>query len=45
MSKEIIEDDDISEFEIISAKEDHERYRLKSTFDNRQITENPKSKF
>ena len=34
MSKEIIEEeDDISEFEIISAKEDQEGYRMKSTFD------------
>ena len=37
MSKEIIEDDDIFEFEVISAKEDHEGYRLKSTFDNRKL--------
>ena len=38
MSKEIIEEeDDISEFEIISAKEYQERYRLKNTFDNRKL--------
>ena len=37
MSKEIIEEDDISEFEVISAKEDQEGYRLKSTFDNRKL--------
>ena len=37
MSKEIIEDDDIFEFEVINAKEDHEGYRLKSTFDNRKL--------
>ena len=38
MSKEIIEEeDDISEFEIISAKEDQEGYRMKSTFDNRKL--------
>ena len=37
MSKKIIEDDDISEFEVISAKKDHEGYRLKSTFDNRKL--------
>ena len=37
MSKEIIEEDDISEFEFISAKEDQEGYRLKSTFDNRKL--------
>ena len=35
MSKEIIEEGDIFEFEVISAKEDEEGYRLKSTFDNR----------
>ena len=34
MSKEIIEEDDISEFEVISIKEDQEGYRLKNTFDN-----------
>ena len=35
MSKEIIvEEDDISEFKVISAKEDQEGYRMKSTFDN-----------
>ena len=37
MSKKIIEKDDISEFEVISAKEDQEGYRLKSTFDNRKL--------
>ena len=37
MSKKIIEDDDISEFEVISTKKDHEGYRLKSTFDNRKL--------
>ena len=34
MSKEIIEEDDLSEFEVIDAKEDQEGYRFKSTFDN-----------
>ena len=34
MSKEIIEEDDISKFEVISAKEDQEGYRLKNTFNN-----------
>ena len=29
--------DDISEFEVISAKEDREGYRMKSTFDNRKL--------
>ena len=37
MNKKIIEDDDISKFEVISAKEDHEGYRLKGTFDNRKL--------
>ena len=37
MSKEIIEEDDIFEFEVISEKEDREGYRLKSTFDNRKL--------
>ena len=37
MSKEIIEEDDFSEFEVISAKEYYEGYRLKSTFDNRKL--------
>ena len=37
MSKEIIEEDDISEFEAISAKKDQEAYRLKSTFDNSKL--------
>ena len=40
MSKEIIEEDDISKFEVISAKEYQERYRLKSTFDNRKLQKN-----
>ena len=37
MSKEIVKEDDISKFEVISAKEDQERYKLKSTFDNRKL--------
>ena len=37
MSKEIIEEGDISEFEVISAKEDQEGYRMKSTFDNKKL--------
>ena len=37
MSKEIIDEDDIFEFEVISAKEYQERYRLKTTFDNRKL--------
>ena len=37
MSKEIIEVYDISKFEVISAKEDQEGYRLKRTFDNRKL--------
>ena len=37
MSKEIIEENDISEFEVISAKEDKKRYRMKNTFDNRKL--------
>ena len=37
MRQEIIEEDDISEFEVISVKEDQEGYRLKSTFDNRKL--------
>ena len=37
MSKEIIEEYDISEFEVISAKEDQEGYRMKSTFYNRKL--------
>ena len=37
MSKKLIEDDDISEFEVISVKEDQEGYRLKSTFNNRKL--------
>ena len=34
MSKEIVEEYDISEFEVISAKDDQEGYRMRSTFDN-----------
>ena len=37
MSKEIIKEYDISEFEVISAKEDQEGYRMKRTFDNRKL--------
>ena len=37
MSKEIIEDNDIFEFEVISTKEDQEEYRLKSIFNNRKL--------
>ena len=37
MSKEIIEEDEISEFEVISAKEDKKGYRLKNTIDNRKL--------
>ena len=38
MSKEIIvEEDDISKFEVISAKEDQEGYRMKSTLDIRKL--------
>ena len=37
MSKDIIEKNNIFKFEVISAKEDHEGYRLKSTFDNRKL--------
>ena len=37
MSKEIIEEDNIYEFEVISAKEDQEEYRMKNTFDNRKL--------
>ena len=37
MSKEIIEEYNISEFEVISAKEDQEGYRLKNTFDNKKL--------
>ena len=36
MCKEIVEEDDISEFEVICTKEDQEGYRLKSTFDNKK---------
>ena len=45
MSKEIIEEDAIFEFEIISAKENHERYRLKSTFDHRKLQKNQNLNF
>ena len=37
MSKEIIDEDNIFEFEVVSAKEDQEAYRMKSTFDNRKL--------
>ena len=37
MSNEIIEEDDIYEFEVISVKEDQEGYRMKNTFDNRKL--------
>ena len=37
MSKKIVEEDDISKFEVLSTKEDQEGYRLKSTFDNRKL--------
>ena len=37
MSKEIVEEYDIFEFEVISTKEDQEEYKLKSTFDNRKL--------
>ena len=37
MSKEIIEEYDIFEFEVISAKEDQEGYGMKNTFDNRKL--------
>ena len=37
MSKEIIEEDNIYEFEVISAKEDQQGYRLKNTFDNKKL--------
>ena len=45
MSKEITEEYGISEFEVMSAKEDQEGYRMKSTFDNNKITKNLESKF
>ena len=45
MSKEIIEEDDISEFEVISAKKDQEGYRLKNTFDNRKLQKIQSYKF
>ena len=45
MSKEIIEKGDIFEFEIISAKEDHEGYRLKNTFDHRKLQKNQNHNF
>ena len=41
MSKTIIEEDDIFEFEVINAKEDQEGYRMKNTFDNRKLQKNP----
>ena len=34
IQNEIIEDDDISEFEVISTKEDQKEYKLKSIFNN-----------
>ena len=37
MRKEIIEEYDTYEFEVISSKEDQEGYRLKNTFDNRKL--------
>ena len=37
MGKEIIEEYDISKFEVISTKEDQEGYRLKNNFDNRKL--------
>ena len=37
MSKEIIEEYDISKFEVICAKKYQEGYRLKNTFDNRKL--------
>ena len=37
MSKEIVKEYDISEFKVISSKEDHAKYKLKSTFDNRKL--------
>ena len=37
MSKAIIEEDDISEFEVISAKDNQEGYIMKNTFDNRKL--------
>ena len=37
MSKEIIDKYDISEFEVISVKEDQEGYRIKNTFDNKKL--------
>ena len=37
MSKEIIKAYDISKFEVNSAIEDQEGYKLKSTFDNRKL--------
>ena len=33
----MIEEYDISEFEVISSKEDQEGYRMKNTFDNRKL--------
>ena len=37
MSNKIIREDYISEFEVISIKEDQKLYRLKNTFDNRKL--------
>ena len=37
MGKEIIEEYDISKFEVISTKEYQEGNRLKNTFDNRKL--------
>ena len=37
MSKEIVEEDDISAFEVICTKKDQEGYRLMSTFDNKKL--------
>ena len=37
MSKDIIEEDDIFEFDVISTKEYQEGYRMKRTFDNRKL--------
>ena len=36
LSREIIEENYISEFEVINAKEDQKRYKMKSTFDNKK---------
>ena len=37
MSKEIIEENDIYEFKVISAKEEKKGYRMTSAFDNRKL--------